>query len=167
MKFLTRLLPLLLALVLCLGSVATAELDYSTTEPLFLSVFDYPASEWYSGEFNRSLLATCAMIDAVLVDNEQWTGIIKDALSANTIYVARTDDMLLVFFFAKTEMLVAYYTPSVTLFSLSQMDITSTTTPATRMAGYKSNGIIQSYYAVSTSDIMEVYEMIMGALNGE
>lgn len=167
MKFVTRLLPLLLALILCLGSVATAELDYSTTEPLFLSVFEYSASEWYSGEFNRSLLATCAMLDAVLVDNEQWTTIVKSALAANTIYVARTDDMLLVFFFAKTEMLVAYYTPSVTLFSLSQMDITSTTAPATRMAGYKSNGIIQSYYSVASNDIMGVYEMIMDALGGE
>ena len=164
-----KILALILSLVLAFSvtSMASAELGATLTlEPKLLSIMDQTSSEWYGDSTSRVLLATCALMDVILSDYEVLSDIAGEAVLNDCIYVATDGTSLLVMFFGDEQVVTVSYLPTFDMLSAFYANGGSTA-GSYFMSSLKSEGLITSYYTVSSEDVMTMFQLILDTLNGQ
>ena len=101
-----------LALTLFLPSCAFAgNTEVIEIVPTFLPAIDYTVTQWYTDDDSRTILATCALLDLYLSDNDQVHSIVTESLGRNSIYVGKNSLTLYGFFFGNEKMVLLIFTP--------------------------------------------------------
>lgn len=112
-------------LTLCTSFTSFAEDEWVDLKPTLLPIIDYSAHEWYSTSANRTISTVLAAFDCVISGHDEFEKTIISAIYEDAIYVARTDDVLFIFFFGIAEGVIMLYRPESNLLSISKIDIDS------------------------------------------
>ena len=159
----------LLSLILSVStffSSACAESDSSTIfEPLLLTVIDTSASEWYESSINRSLFAAVATMDIVLEFDDQYVPQTSTAYANETVYVAKSGELLILFFFGNDDAILLLYSPQINEAEISSgKSSTSSVLIESLMDGLVESDAIDSYYPVDTEAAAELALEIVNLL---
>lgn len=167
MKALLRFVSLLLALTMCIGAAAFAEtLEYSTDSPQLLSVFSNDAGDWYANDLDRSLMATCTLMDLVLSQDAAFIDVLLESIAQDEIYVAKCGNLYSVFFFGSTGLITTFYSPlSNSLYAYLDPTWDPTHGAEALLNGMQANGSIDSCYQVSATTIWEICQAILDSVD--
>jgi len=161
-------LGLVLTMMTSCISIAIAEDDEnkSVFTPTFLNAMDMTVSKWYGTTDNRELLVAMAMIDAnTSVSDEKITDALIDALVKDTVYVGKTDTVILeIFFFAKDSIITLTYTPILKESECLYFDSDSASTLSSLLMANFASELSIEYEQVDSENVVKLISSILELL---
>lgn len=158
-----KFVSLLLACVLIFSlpiHVHAESSDSIKFTPIGFSTLGFTATEWFSTETNRTILATVALLEYLYTINDETLAAISvNALANNAVYVGRDSWNLMIFFFGDNEMTYIIYNPY-TEDAYASLITVSYQNADFSMQYLVADGMISSYYQVDSMDILVNYQDI-------
>lgn len=163
-----RLASLILVLAMLTMAVifpAAADDDATTVVgTTFLSVLDMSASSWYASADSRALLA-----GLVPIEFEEYPAIYDtaiDAIGTGSVYISRDDAQLWLYYYGQEKATFVCYMPDYDSLVAVEVDVAmpSSLLSGMVMSQLKSDGSVNDYDTVASSDILNMLQQVGDAL---
>lgn len=166
-KLVSCFLAIMMMAAMLVPALAEEDSNSVPIEPLLLAIFDNTAAEWMEDNTSRAFLATCALMDAILSDYDEFDSYLADSVTHGYVYVAQDDDYLSIYYFTAEKLVLFSYGPhnSDLVVGLVDYSAPDASTAESTMSYLKSSGTIASYYKVSNEDVLTVYKLISDELS--
>ncbi len=168
-----RFFAFLLALSLCTMLTATPALaawERELDAPKLVSSFTEmvaatPVEEWYPDANHRALLATLALMDIFLLQNDTYTNIAKAAIQSNNVFVALGNGrtQVTIYFYSNDMELCLDYFPADNRLCIATdvADWMSWYSPEQMISDLTTLGIFETYNHVPSESIASFYTALL------
>lgn len=157
-KLVSMFLAVLMMAILTLSSAAFAEDDeWIDVTPTLTSIIDSTASEWYSSKDNRALLAALIILDTLSsVEDDRISEIVASALVEDSIYIAKFDYSLILYFFGEDSSLACLYSPILEQLGVNVDNDLDSSDGKLFMSYAVANDTFSSYEHISGEDFLQM-----------
>lgn len=164
-RMLAGFTALLLMMTMMSGTMAE-ESELQDLEPVLLVLGENTAEDWWESYTSKTALAVCAYCDIVLSDNTEWEKISEEAVTTGKIYVAKSDQSLMIFFFGETELVIVFVTPALEQAWVLVTDL-SASIAGLVMSSMQENGSFTVYTQIENDDFYTAFGALVDVINKE
>ena len=158
---------ILLLAMLTMAVVFPAAADDDTTTVIgttLLSALDMSASSWYATAETQAFLAV--LVPFELDEYPAIYDTVLDAIVSGSVYISREDSQLWLYYFGQEQAAFVCYMPELDSLVAVEVDVAmpSSLLSGTVMSQLKSDGTVNAYDTVSSSDILSALQLVLDAL---
>ena len=164
-KRVASLILLLAMLTMAVVFPAAADDDTITvTGTIFLSTLDMSASSWYATAETQAFLAV--LVPFELDEYPAIYDTVLDAIASGSVYISREDSQLWLYYFGQEQAAFVCYMPEIDSLVAVEVDVAmpSSLLSGTVMSQLKSDGTVNDYAAVSSSNILNALQLVLDTL---